>query len=122
MLPHTCLPSSLPIPAQMLQIGDPGGLTVGEARVHFATWAMTSSLLLIGAPLNNIDSASLGILKTPGIVAVSQDRGGSRQGGRVSAPNLQGPECWAKHMSDGSAAVVLINRGAEGVSNVTCTW
>ena len=51
---------------------------------------------------------------------MSQDPG-SLQGGRVSPSNPDGPECWAKHMSDGSVAAVLVNRGLHP-ADVTCTW
>jgi alpha-galactosidase len=50
------------------------------------------------------------LLCDPEVIAVNQDWGG-RQGQRIG-PSAAG-EVWAKPMSDGGAAVVLLNRGEE---------
>lgn len=104
----------------MLEVGDPGGLTLGESRVQFASWVITSSNMLIGASLRSMDPGALAILKSGEVLDLTRDKGGL-QGGRVSTSSPEGPECWAKNMTDGSIGAVLINR-ATVPGDVTCTW
>jgi len=54
--------------ADMLQVGDPGGLSIPEARTHFATWVVTSSNLLIGAALRGMDPEAMHILQAKEVI------------------------------------------------------
>lgn len=104
----------------MLQVGN-AGLSLIEARAHFAAWALIASPLLIGSDLAaGIDADSLAILSAPEVIAVSQDALGV-QGVRVSAAAPDGAECWARPLADGSVAALLLNRGL-APADVTCTW
>ncbi|HET6211466.1 MAG TPA: NPCBM/NEW2 domain-containing protein [Micromonosporaceae bacterium] len=99
----------------MLEVGN-GGMTTTEYTAHFSLWALLSSPLLLGNDLRTVSSTTLGIVGNPDVVAVNQDWGGS-QGRRVR--DLGETEIWAKPMSDGSAAVVLLNRTAAAATITT---
>jgi alpha-galactosidase len=90
----------------MLQVGN-GALTDAENRAHLYLWAVLNAPLMAGNDLRAMTTAVRDLLCDPEVIAVNQDWGG-RQGTRISP---SGPaEVWAKPMSDGGAAVVLLNR------------
>jgi hypothetical protein len=95
----------------MLQIGN-AGLSESENRAHFSLWALLNAPLMAGNDLANMDTATRRILTNREVIAVDQDWGG-RQGERLRDDGEQ--EVWTKPMSDGSVAVVLLNRGAATV-------
>ncbi|RVX45971.1 alpha-galactosidase [Nonomuraea polychroma] len=90
----------------MLEVGN-GGMTQAEYTTHFSLWALLSSPLLLGNDLRSVSASTLSIVKNADVIAVNQDWGGS-QGRRVA--DFGETEVWAKPMSDGSVAVVLLNR------------
>jgi alpha-galactosidase len=93
----------------MLQVGN-GALTDGENRAHFYLWAVLNAPLMAGNDLRRMSETTRDLLCDPEVIAIDQDWGG-RQGTRIGPP---GPgEVWAKPMSDGGAAVVLLNRSDE---------
>lgn len=55
----------------MLEVGN--GLSVPEARTHFAFWAAMKSPLLIGTDLAKLDQENVDILKNKYLLAFSQD-------------------------------------------------
>jgi len=57
--------------ADMLEVGN--GLSVQEARTHFALWAAMKSPLLIGTDLSKINTANIDILKNKYLLAFNQD-------------------------------------------------
>jgi alpha-galactosidase len=93
----------------MLQVGN-GALTDGENRAHFYLWAVLNAPLMAGNDLRTMTPAVRDLLCDPEVIAVDQDWGG-RQGTRIG-PSGPG-EVWAKPMSDGGVAVVLLNRSDE---------
>jgi alpha-galactosidase len=93
----------------MLQVGN-GSLTDGENRAHMYLWAVLNAPLMAGNDPRHIPERTRDLLCEPEIIAVNQDWGG-RQGERIG-PSAAG-EVWAKPMSDGGAAVVLLNRSEE---------
>lgn len=99
----------------MLEVGN-GGMTATEYTAHFSLWALLNSPLLLGNDLRSMSSATLNIIRNADVVAVNQDWGGS-QGRRVR--DFGNTEVWAKPMSDGSAAVVLFNRGTASATIAT---
>jgi alpha-galactosidase len=93
----------------MLQVGN-GSLTDGENRAHMYLWAVLNAPLMAGNDPRRMPQRTRDLLCDPDVIAVNQDWGG-RQGERIG-PRAAG-EVWAKPMSDGGAAVVLLNRGED---------
>jgi alpha-galactosidase len=93
----------------MLQVGN-GQLTDGENRAHFYLWAVLNAPLMAGNDLRRMTPAVRDLLCDPDVIAIDQDWGG-RQGTRIGPAGAG--EVWAKPMSDGGAAVVLLNRSDE---------
>ncbi|MDT8911627.1 NPCBM/NEW2 domain-containing protein [Amycolatopsis sp. PS_44_ISF1] len=91
----------------MLEVGN-GGMTDAEYRSHFALWSLMNAPLLAGNDIRTMPEATRKILENKEIVALDQDFAGT-QGHKVRDDG--DTEVWAKPMSDGSAAVVLFNRG-----------
>eukprot|EP00456_Euglypha_rotunda_P064975 TRINITY_DN55530_c0_g1_i3.p1 TRINITY_DN55530_c0_g1~~TRINITY_DN55530_c0_g1_i3.p1 ORF type:complete len:182 (+),score=15.29 TRINITY_DN55530_c0_g1_i3:116-661(+) len=91
----------------MLTVGQ-GGLSQGQYRVEFFTWAILSSPLILGCDIRTMDSWSLSLVTNPEILAVNQDK----ECIQASLARLSGSvETWIKPISDGSFAVVLLNKG-----------
>jgi alpha-galactosidase len=100
----------------MLEVGNPG-LSDVESRAHFSLWALLNAPLLAGNDVRNMSEATRSILTNTDVIAVNQDWGG-KQGFKVRDDGEQ--EVWAKPMSDGSVAVVLLNR-ASGAATISTT-
>ncbi|MGI5236937.1 NPCBM/NEW2 domain-containing protein [Dactylosporangium sp. CA-139066] len=100
----------------MLEVGN-GSLTQDENVAHFSLWSLLSAPLLLGNDLRSVSAATLNVLRNPDVIAVNRDWAGS-QGRRIADAGDQ--EVWAKPMSDGSVAVVLLNRGG-GTATVSTT-
>jgi alpha-galactosidase len=96
----------------MLEVGN-GGMTPTEYTTHFSLWALLSAPLLLGNDLRSVSSATLSIVENPDVIAVNQDWGGSQ--GRRLVDNGD-TEVWGKPMSDGSFALVLLNRGGSATT------
>ncbi|MEU4443653.1 NPCBM/NEW2 domain-containing protein [Actinosynnema sp. NPDC050801] len=92
----------------MLEVGN-GGMTDAEYRAHFALWAVLNAPLIAGNDIRAMDDATRRILLNRDLLEVDQDWSGAQ--GRKVRDDGDG-EVWAKPMSDGSVAVVLLNRGA----------
>lgn len=126
---------ALPIPDHMadtphrvvsavLQVGNVG-LSFVEQRSHFAMWSLLTSPMLIGTNLKTASKATMSILTAAEVVSVNQDslsvqgrRLASTQAGawlKETDPYTPVPsgtlEVWGKPLSDGSVAVILLNRG-----------
>jgi len=91
----------------MLEVGN-GHMSDTEYRAHFSLWALLNAPLIAGNDLRSSDPATAKILRNRDLIAVDQDWGG-KQGHKIRDDG--DVEVWAKPMSDGSAAVVLFNRG-----------
>ena len=96
----------------MLEVGN-GGLTLAESRAHFSLWALLAAPLMAGNDIATMTPEVRDILLNREVVAVDQDPLGV-QGRRV----LDGGhnEVWMKPLSDGSRAVVLLNRGTDSMA------
>ncbi|HEY3558680.1 MAG TPA: NPCBM/NEW2 domain-containing protein [Kribbella sp.] len=92
----------------MLEVGNPG-LTQAESRAHLSLWALLNAPLIAGNDIRSMTAWTRAALTNRDIIAVDQDWGG-RQGTKIRDDG--DTEVWAKPMSDGSAAVVLLNRAA----------
>ncbi|TMR13874.1 alpha-galactosidase [Nonomuraea turkmeniaca] len=100
----------------MLEVGV-GALTATEGRAHFSLWSLLNAPLIAGNDIRSMSAETRSILTNTEVIAVNQDWGG-RQGHKISDNgNL---EVWRKPMSNGSVAVVLLNRGTS-TSTVSTT-
>ncbi|WP_182877876.1 lectin [Microbispora sp. H10670] len=101
----------------MLEVGN-GSITGTEGRAHFSLWALLNAPLIAGNDLRTMSADTRTILTNTEVIAVNQDWGG-RQGSKISDNgNL---EVWRKPMSNGSVAVVLLNRGTSTATVSTTT-
>jgi len=101
----------------MLEVGN-GGMTADEYRAHFSLWAMLAAPLMAGNDLAAMSAETKSILTNREVIAVDQDALGA-QGRRVAKNGDL--EVWARPLSDGSRAVVLLNRSA-GPAAITVRW
>jgi len=101
----------------MLEVGN-GGMTDIEYRSHFSLWSLLAAPLIAGNDLRTMRPEIRDILTNREVIAVDQDPLG-REGTRV---NKSGDlEVWARQLSDGSRAVVLLNRGT-AEQEVSINW
>ena len=96
----------------MLEVGN-AGLSDVESRAHFSLWALLNAPLIAGNDLRSMSATTRGILTNADIVSVNQDWGG-KQGYKLIDNGDR--EVWLKPMSNGSRAVVLLNRGSRASS------
>ncbi len=101
----------------MLEVGN-GGMTATEYRAHFSLWAILAAPLIAGNDVRNMTPEIRQILTNKEVIAIDQDSLGS-QGRRVAKNGDL--EVWAKQMSDGSRAVVMLNRGADA-KEINVSW
>ena len=102
----------------MLMVGNRGqgglggpGMTDTEYRSHFGLWAIMSAPLMSGNRLAVMDAVTLETLTNREVIAVNQDPADApthTQGVRVRRSPTN--EVWTKPLSDGSVAVLLLNR------------
>lgn len=90
----------------MLEVGN-GGMTTDEYRSHMALWSVMNAPLIAGNDLRDMDAETLDMLTDPEVLAVNQDWAGV-QGHRVV--DHGDVEVWAKPLSGGGVAAVLLNR------------
>ena len=95
----------------MLEVGN-GHMSDNEYRAHFSLWALLNAPLIAGNDLRSMSAETKTILTNRDVIAVDQDWGG-QQGSRVRAGEQQ---VWVKPMSNGSKAVVLLNRDDEAAT------
>ncbi|GGF31802.1 hypothetical protein GCM10007298_29570 [Williamsia phyllosphaerae] len=91
----------------MLEIGVGTSLTAAQQRSHLALWAMMAAPLVAGNDLTVMDSATAALLRTPGVLAIDQDRA-ARPATAVTADGT----VRTRELSGGRRAVSLSNRGA----------
>lgn len=98
----------------MLEVGVKP-LTHSESRAHMALWAVLNAPLITGTDVRSMSAETRELLTNERVIAVDQDWSG-QQGKRIARDGDK--DIWAKRMSDGSMAVVLLNRGtnAETIS------
>jgi alpha-galactosidase len=107
----------------MLEVGNTASngnlprLTDTESRTQFSLWALLNSPLILGNDLTSMSDATKTTIKNSDVIAVDQDWGGSQ--GRLMRDLGNGLQVWAKPMSDGSVAVVLLNRSGSAADITT---
>ena len=95
----------------------PTRLTVNEQFAHFSLWCLWSAPIIIGAPIDKLDTFTLSLLTNDEVLDVDQDPLGL-QARDIDVP---GGEVLIKKLADGTVAVGLFNPG-EAESTVTVTW
>ena len=101
----------------MLEVGN-GGMTNTEYRSHFSLWCLLAAPLMAGNDIRSMSNETRDILTNKEVIAVDQDPLG-KQGHRVRRNG--DTDVWAREMSDGSRAVVLLNRGSQE-ERITVEW
>lgn len=95
----------------MLEVGN-GALGIEENRAHFSLWALLNAPLILGNDLTALSDAVRRIVSNRDVIAVDQDWAGT-QGHKLRDDGET--EVWGKPMSDGSFAVVLLDRAEQPV-------
>lgn len=98
----------------MLVIGDEH-LSLEEQKAHFALWCIMTAPLMLGNDLRNMKNETTEIILNKIAIAINQDP--LEQGRRIKQEGSS--EIWAKHLSDGSVAVLLLNRDTNKASNIS---
>ncbi|KAL8670311.1 MAG: hypothetical protein Q9168_005142 [Polycauliona sp. 1 TL-2023] len=99
-----------------LEVGN-GGMTDDEYKVHFSTWAMIKSPLIMGTNIPKMTASTYSILANPAVIAVSQDSAGTpavRVWNRDADRDNYGQgsiSLWVMALSGGDYAIALLNAG-----------
>ena len=120
--------------ADLLEVGNVG-LSDCEVRSQIALWAFMNVPLLLSADLRHLMSAeqnaTLGLIKSPGMLALNQDplgypgrriSGGPnrRAGPRARGdPETNDAEVWVKRLGDGDVGLLLLNRGESPILTIS---
>jgi alpha-galactosidase len=91
----------------MLEVGN-GGMTTTEDNAHFSLWAILAAPPIAGNDLRYMNNTTKNILTNKEVIAVDQDPAGI-QGHKTIDNDDQ--EVWVKPLSDGSKALLFLNRG-----------
>ena len=96
-----------------------GGLNDEEQMSHLALWAMLAAPLIMGNDPRNMDDLTRRLLTAPGMLAIAQDA--NVVAGRKSWRD-DGAEVWRRPLSDGSVALLLLNRRGNATADVAALW
>lgn len=94
------------------------GLTVEEQKAHFALWCIMTAPLFLGNDPRHLSEEEKAIITNSEAIAVNQDP--TEQGRRIKVKGQT--ELWAKKLKDGSYAVLLLNRDAAEIKDVSLKW
>jgi len=103
---------------------DPDMLEVGnlrkrtEDKAHFSLWCILSAPLMAGNDLRKMSDTVRNILTAPEVIEINQDPRG-HQGYKVFEKD--GAEIYNKPLSDGTTAVLLLNKGKKK-TDLTVKW
>lgn len=100
------------------------GLSLEQSKAQLAIWAILAAPLFMSNDLRKIAPWAKEILLNTEVIAVNQDKLG-KQGRRVwrGMKNRQKyTEVWARHLSNGSVAVVLFNKRFDQPVRITATF
>jgi alpha-galactosidase len=89
----------------------PTRLTPDEQYSHVSLYALLASPMLIGCPIESLDSFTMNLLTNAEVIAINQDPLG-KGGRKVMEEN--GVQIWLKEMSDGSYALGLFHTADYG--------
>ena len=106
----------------MLQVGNLKGMDEDRKeiadRAHFSLWCILAAPLMAGNDLRTMSDKVRKVLTAPEVIAVNQDRRGI-QGYKVFDDG--DCEAYNKPLSDGTTAVLLLNKGREK-TDITVHW
>lgn len=94
-------------------LGPDQGLSAGQFRSQLSMWSILAAPLMVSADLTRISGASRRALQNTEVIAIDQDPAGVQ--GRLVA-SAGSAQVWVRPLSDGSRAVALLNRGANGTA------
>jgi alpha-galactosidase len=94
------------------------GLTIEEQKAHFALWCIMSAPLMIGNDPRNMSIEEKQIITNKAAIAINQDP--TEQGRRIKVNGKL--EVWAKKLSTGDYAVLLLNRDADNNNDIVLNW
>ncbi|HVZ96712.1 MAG TPA: NPCBM/NEW2 domain-containing protein, partial [Chitinophagaceae bacterium] len=100
----------------MLEVGNLDNIV--QDKLHFSLWCILAAPLMTGNNLIEMPDSVRNILTAKEVIAVDQDPRGF-QGYKVYNNGVQ--EVYNKPLSDGTTAVLLLNKG-EAVCNITVRW
>lgn len=89
-----------------------------EYRAHFSLWSILATPLLTGTDVRNLDAYTLETLTNKEVIALNQDPLGKQAKTVKKTGKIH---VLAKPMSDGSWAVVMLNRGSE-TQEISIDW
>jgi alpha-galactosidase len=96
----------------MLEVGN-GTLTPAEDRAHFSLWSMMAAPLILGTDLRVMPLWVRDIVTNRAVIAIDQDP----LGVQASIVFRHGNgEILSKRLANGDRAVLLLNRGAPGIT------
>lgn len=101
----------------MLEVGN-GHMSNAEYVAHFSLWSLLNAPLIAGNDIRSMNDSTRAILTNRDVIAVDQDWGGM-QGHKIRDDGEQ--EVWMKPMSNGDAAVVLLNRDSVATATVSAS-
>jgi len=106
----------------MLQVGNLKGTDEDRKeiadRAHFSLWCILAAPLMAGNDLRAMSDRVRKVLTAPELIAVNQDERGI-QGYKVFADG--GREVYNKPLSDGTTAVLLLNKGRDE-ADISVEW
>lgn len=100
----------------MLQVGNLK--TTLENKVHFSLWAILAAPIMAGNDLRSMTDDVKNILLAPEVIAINQDVR-AHQGYRIF--NKDSVEIYNKPLSDGTTAVLMLNKG-QNKTSITVLW
>ena len=96
-----------------------GGLNDEEQMSHLALWVILASPMILGNDPRKMDDLTRQLLTAPGMLAIAQDA--DVTAGRRSWRE-DGAEVWRRPLSDGSVALLLLNRRENATADVAALW
>ena len=96
-----------------------GGLSEDEQMSHLALWAILAAPLILGNDPRNMDAFTRRMLIARGVLSIAQDP--KVTAGRRSWRG-DGVEVWRRPLSDGSVALLLLNRRGNATADVAALW
>jgi alpha-galactosidase len=103
-------------------LGTAEGLTDTEGQTQFSLWCIFAAPLLLGNDVTSMSAATLTTISNAEAIAIDQDSAGI-QGVRVARTACGDANCevYAKQLSGGAWAIVMLNRASTSQS-ISATW